>query len=166
VASIKTHGVIHPLVVCPADDNGAWRLIDGERRYRACPEAGVTEVPVIVRTVDEDAEALDVALVANMERVELTVLEQAKAFQRLLEKGLTRKGVAERVGVSAKLVRDRLQILELPVELHAKVGDATIAPRGRSRRSPSSPRSIPGWRSWRCGGCSNSPPTPTPGTTR
>lgn len=88
MASIKTHGVIHPLVVCPAAGDG-YRLIDGERRYRACAEAAVGEVPVIVRTVDEDAEALDVALVANMERVELTVLEQSKAFQRLLDSGLT-----------------------------------------------------------------------------
>ncbi len=128
VASIKTHGVIHPLVVCPADDNGAWRLIDGERRYRACAEAALVEVPVIVRPADAESEALDVALAANMERVDLTALEQAKAFQRLLDSGLTRRGVAERVGVSHKLVRDRLQILELPVELHAHVGDGTIAP--------------------------------------
>lgn len=75
-----------------------YRLIDGERRYRACGEASVTEVPVIVRAADEQAQALDVALVANMERVELTPVKEANAFARLIDRGLTRKGVAERLG--------------------------------------------------------------------
>lgn len=86
------------------------------------------EVPVIVRDADETTEALDVALVANMQRVDLSPLEQAKAFGRLVDRGLTRKGVAETLGVSAKLVRERLQILELPEELHTQVGDGTIPP--------------------------------------
>ena len=103
-------------------------VIDGERRYRACVEASVMEVPVVVREPDEATEALDVALVANMQRVDLSPLEQAKAFQRLIDGGLTRKGVAETLGVSQKLVRERLAILDLPAELHPRVGDGTIPP--------------------------------------
>jgi len=124
--SIKAHGLIHPLVVTRVDRDGRLRLIDGERRYRACLQASLAEVPVIVRDTDEATEALDVALVANMQRVDLSPPEQAKAFQRLVDRGLTRKGVAETLGVSQKLVRERLQILELPEGLHAQVGDGTI----------------------------------------
>jgi len=83
---------------------------------------------VIVRGADEATAALDVALVANMARVDLSPLEQAKAFARLIDRGLTRKGVAERIGVSQKLVRERLAILDLPEDLHAQVGDGTIPP--------------------------------------
>jgi len=93
------HGLIAPLVVTPLDANGEYRLIDGERRYRACVEAAVVEVPVIVRGADEATAALDVALVANMARVDLSPLEQAKAFARLIDRGLTRKGVAERPSI-------------------------------------------------------------------
>jgi ParB/RepB/Spo0J family partition protein len=126
--SIRTHGLVRPLVVTAVDGNGAYRLIDGERRYRACVDAAIVEVPVIVRDADEATAALDVALVANMARVDLSPLEQAKAFARLIDRGLTRKGVAERIGVSQKLVRERLAILDLPEDLHAQVGDATIPP--------------------------------------
>lgn len=125
--SITAHGLIQPLVVC-SEDTGEYRVIDGERRYRACVEASVMEVPVVVREPDEATEALDVALVANMQRVDLSPLEQAKAFQRLIHRGLTRKGVAETLGVSQKLVRERLAILDLPTELHDRVGDGTIPP--------------------------------------
>ena len=97
--SIKTHGLIAPLVITPLDGNGEYRLIDGERRYRACVEAAVVEVPVIVRGADEATAALDVALVANMARVDLSPLEQAKAFARLIDRGLTRKGGAERPSI-------------------------------------------------------------------
>jgi len=126
--SIKTHGVIQPLLVTPAGGTGDYRLIDGERRYRACLEAAVTEVPVLVRDSDQATEALDVALVANMQRVELSPLEQANAFQRLIDRGLTRKGVAEALAVSPKLVRERLGVLELPEQLHAQVSDGAIPP--------------------------------------
>jgi ParB-like chromosome segregation protein Spo0J len=63
-----------------------------------------------------------------MARVDLSPLEQAEAFARLIDRGLTRKGVAERIGVSQKLVREGLAILDLPEDLHAQVGDGTIPP--------------------------------------
>ena len=77
VESIRQHGLIHPLVVAPGDAEGRYRLVDGERRYRACAEAGVVEVPVIGHEPDRATEAVDVALVANIERVELTPVEEA-----------------------------------------------------------------------------------------
>jgi ParB/RepB/Spo0J family partition protein len=124
--SIEQHGLIQPLVVTPQGEG--YRLIDGERRYRACGEAKLVEVPVIVREADEQTEALDVALVANSERVVLTPVDEAKAFKRLLDAGLTRKGIAERCGVSQKLVSERLALLTLDEELYPKVADGTIPP--------------------------------------
>lgn len=157
--SITTHGLIQPLVVTPTNGNGDYRLIDGERRYRACVQASIVEVPVIVREVDETTAALDVALVANMARVDLSPLEQAKAFARLIDRGLTRKGVANTLGVSQKLVRDRLQILELPKQLHAQVGDGTIPPGAVRPRSEISTASTPAQQS-----CRAPPPVPGPDT--
>jgi ParB family chromosome partitioning protein len=80
-----------------ADDG--YELIDGERRYHACTQAAVTEVPVIVRDTDVDTDGLDVALVANVSRIDLDPLEQAHAMQRLIDSGLTRKGVAEKLSI-------------------------------------------------------------------
>jgi len=124
--SVAEHGLIQPLVVCP--DGDGWRLIDGERRYRACGEAQVVEVAVIVRQADQDTEALDVALVANSERVDLTPVDEAKAFKRLLDRGLTRKGIARRCGVSQRLVSERLALLALDEGLYPQIAAGTIPP--------------------------------------
>jgi ParB family chromosome partitioning protein len=104
----RLRGLLQPLVVSPngGDD---FRLVAGERRYRAAALASLTEVPVIVRQVSEDTRGLDDALVENMTRKDLDAVEEAKGFQRLLDGGLTRKGVAGLLGVSQKLIGDRLQ---------------------------------------------------------
>jgi ParB/RepB/Spo0J family partition protein len=125
--SIRLRGLLQPLVVAPNGEDG-FRLLAGERRYRAAALASVTEVPVIVRQVSEDTRGLDDALVENMSRQDLDPVEQATGFQRLLDGGLTRKGVVELLGVSQKLVADRLQILALPEELHPQIADGTIPP--------------------------------------
>ena len=122
--SVREHGLIQPLVVCEA--NGGYELVDGERRYRACVKAAVTEVPVVVRETDADTEGLDVALVANMSRIDLDPVEQARAMARLIESGLTRKGVAEKLSIPQARVRERLQLLELDEELLPKVAEGTV----------------------------------------
>ena len=122
--SVREHGLIQPLVVREAD--GGYELVDGERRYRACAQAAVTEVPVIVRETDADTDGLDVALVANMSRVDLDPVEEARAMRRLIESGLTRKGVAERLSIPQARVRERLQLLELPQELWPRIADGSI----------------------------------------
>ena len=70
---MREHGLIQPLVVREAD--AGYELVDGERRYRACAQAAVTEVPVVVRETDAETDGLDVALVANMRRVDLDPVE-------------------------------------------------------------------------------------------
>ena len=118
--------MLQPLLVQPAEREGEFELVDGERRYRAAFKAGLTEVPVLVRPRETETGGLIGALTANFHRAAHTPVEEAHAFERLLDAGLTRKGVSERLQVSRELVRDRLEILELPEDLHARVDDGTI----------------------------------------
>ena len=125
--SIAVHGLLQPIVV--AENGDGYRLIAGERRYRAAELAGLEQVPVVVRRLDEGSSGLELALVENVAREQLDPLEEAKAYRRLMdEHGLTRKGVAERVGVAQRRVTERLQILELPDELQPKLGAGEIPP--------------------------------------
>src|SRR6201999_1760973 len=123
---IPPDGVPQPLLVQPAESGDAYELVDGERRYRAAFQAGMTEVPVLVRPRDGETGGLISALTANFHRAAHTPVEEAHAFQRLLDAGLTRKGVSERLRVSRELVRDRLELLQLPEDLHPRVDDGTI----------------------------------------
>jgi ParB/RepB/Spo0J family partition protein len=125
--SIAVHGLLQPIVV--AEDGDGYRLIAGERRYRAAELAGLEQVPVVVRQPDEGASGFELAIVENIAREQLDPLEEAKAYRRLMdEQGLTRKGVAERIGVAQRRVTDRLQILELPDELQPKLAAGEIPP--------------------------------------
>ena len=118
---MRAIGVLQPVLVQPAEDEGEFELVDGERRYRAAFKVGLTEIPALVREREVDTGGLIGALTANFHRAAHTPVEEAHAFARLLEAGLTRKGVSERLQVSRELVRERLEILELPEELHAQV---------------------------------------------
>jgi ParB/RepB/Spo0J family partition protein len=125
--SITLHGLLQPLVV--AEHADGYRLIAGERRYRAAQLAGLHEVPVVVREPAEGSSGFELAIVENVERVELDPVEEAKAYRRLMdERRLTRKGVAERLGVAQRRVTERLQILELPEDLYPKLAAGEIPP--------------------------------------
>jgi ParB/RepB/Spo0J family partition protein len=125
--SIRRHGVLQPVLVT-SDGEGRYRLIAGHRRVAAATAAGLTEIPAIVRPVADDTRGLDLALVENMARQDLNPVEEAVAFQRLVDGGLTRKGVAQALGVSQKLVTERLALLELPASMHSQIADGTIPP--------------------------------------
>lgn len=113
VASVKTQGVIQPLLVRAASDGG-YELIAGERRLRAAERAGLDRVPVVVREVS-DAESLELALIENIQRDDLSPLEEANAYRRLVDEfGLTQDQVAERVGKSRPTVANTLRLLRLP----------------------------------------------------
>src|SRR5215218_4242931 len=124
--SVGAVGVLQPVLVQPAEADGEFELVDGERRYRAAIKVGLTEIPALVRRREEDTDGLIGALTANFHRAAHTPVEEAHAFARLLDAGLTRKGVSERLRVSRELVRDRLEILHLPDDLHPRVEDGTI----------------------------------------
>ena len=125
--SIRRHGVLQPVLVTP-DGDERYRLIAGHRRIAAATTAGLSEIPAIVRPVDDDTRGLDLALVENIARQDLNPVEEAVAFRRLVDAGLTRKGVAQALGVSQKLVTERLALLELPDALHPQIADGTIPP--------------------------------------
>jgi ParB/RepB/Spo0J family partition protein len=126
-ASIRQHGVLQPLLVAPNGDDG-YRLIAGHRRLCASQQAGLAEVPVIVRETDAETGGLDLALIENIAREDLDPVEEAMAFQRLIDGGLTRKGVAERLSIAQKRVTERLQILDVPENLHPKIASGEIPP--------------------------------------
>jgi ParB family chromosome partitioning protein len=110
--SIKTHGVVQPVLVRPKDKD-RYELIAGERRWRAARLAGLTEIPVVMRELDDRA-ALALALIENIQREDLTPLEQAQAMHRLLEEfGMTHQQLAEAVGKSRTTVTNLLRLLEL-----------------------------------------------------
>src|SRR6266511_2184654 len=117
VASVKRHGVITPLTLVP--DGDGFVIVAGERRYRAANAAKLTEVPAQVR--DADGEALTLAVAENVIRADLTPVEEAEAYQRLIEEHGDAAKVAKLVGRSERLIGERLELLRLPDEARALV---------------------------------------------
>ncbi len=126
-ASIAQHGLIQPLIV--TEENGRYLLIAGERRWRASKQAGHTEVPVIVKEATPQS-MLELALIENIQRADLNVLEEAVAYQQLMaEFGLTQANVAERVGKARSTVANLVRILELPQPVQQAILDGHISGR-------------------------------------
>lgn len=124
--SIRQHGVIQPLLVRPLD-NGMYQLVAGERRWRASRMAGLMEVPVVIRDLS-DHETMEIALIENLQRKDLNVIEEALGYQQLMEKyDMTQEKVAERVGKSRPAVANALRLLNLPETVidMVKAGDVT-----------------------------------------
>jgi ParB family chromosome partitioning protein len=112
--SIKTQGLVQPIVVTPEPD-GRYSIVAGERRWRAARLAGLDQVPVVVRGALSDQERLELALVENLQRSDLNALEEAEAYQALQEKfGLSQEEVALRVGKGRTTVTNALRLLRLP----------------------------------------------------
>jgi ParB family transcriptional regulator, chromosome partitioning protein len=110
--SIKNHGILQPLVVTPAK-NG-YEIVAGERRWRAAQLAGLDKVPAIVRTTKE-LERLEIALVENVQRVDLSPLEQATSIERLHQQfNMTYPQISERLGKAASTVNNIVRLLQLP----------------------------------------------------
>lgn len=120
--SIRSQGVVQPIVVRPLGEPDAhgvrrYEIIAGERRWRAAQQAGLTEIPAIVRQVADEA-AIAMALIENIQRENLNPLEEARALQRLIaEFGLTHQQAAQAVGRSRAAVSNLLRLLELPEEV-------------------------------------------------
>lgn len=110
-ASIESVGVIQPIVVCETD--GRYRIIAGERRYRACRMAGLEMIPAIVRNWDQQRQ-LEAALIENLQRDDLNAIEEARGVRRLMEEGgLTQERAAERLGKSRSALANLLRLLTL-----------------------------------------------------
>lgn len=127
-ASIRENGLLQPIVVRPAPRGGAvrWELVAGERRWRATMRLGWREVPATVRDVD-DRTLLVLALVENLQRSELSPLEEADGFRRLAEEfSLTQQQIAEVVGRDRSTVANALRLLQLPASVRRLVADGVL----------------------------------------
>ena len=118
--SISQHGVLQPLLVRPIF-GGGYQIVAGERRWRAARMAGLSEVPAMVREMN-DGEVMELALIENLQREDLTPLEEARGYQTLLEKyKLTQEEVAKTVGKSRPAVTNAMRLLGLPQEIQDMV---------------------------------------------
>ena len=125
-ASIREHGVLQPLLVARSADD-RYVMVAGERRWRAAQLAGLTEVPVLITDL-ADADRLSVALVENIQREDLSPLEEAHAYRRLMEEGpLTQEQVAKRVGKSRVAVANSLRLLQLPAPIRMSLAAGEIS---------------------------------------
>ncbi len=124
--SIATHGLLQPVLVRPLP-NDRYQLIAGERRWRASKMAGLTEITAIVVDKDE-SEAAEISLIENIQREDLNPLEEAMAYQALVEEyGLTQEQVAQRVGKSRPTIANAIRLLDLPEELLVLVRDGSLS---------------------------------------
>jgi ParB family chromosome partitioning protein len=115
IASIETQGIIEPLVVRPRGDR--FQIIAGERRYQAAVQAGLQELPVVIRDVD-DTEMLELALIENLQRKDLTPFEEAEALHGLADRcGYTHEDLARRLGKSRSSVTESLALAAMPDEV-------------------------------------------------
>jgi len=125
-ASLKVNGLLQPITVRPASTGSGYELIAGERRYRAATRLGWTEIPALVKQVD-DREALSLALVENLQRADLDPIEEAEGYQRLqTEFSATQQQVADAVGKDRSTVANALRLLQLPASVRRLLQDGQI----------------------------------------
>lgn len=124
-ASIREHGVIQPVVVRPVQ-GGGYELIAGERRWRACTMLGLDKIPAVVKEY-RDLDATAVSLIENVQREDLNPLEEATAYQQLMEDfGLTQEEVSARVGKSRPFVANMVRLLGLPDEIKEMLAEGRL----------------------------------------
>ena len=111
--SVREHGIVQPLVVTRAGDR--YKLIAGERRFRAAQRAGLSSVPAVIKEIAQEGDALQIALIENIQREDLNPMEEAMAYHQLHEDfGLTQEEIAQRVGKERSTVANFLRLIKLP----------------------------------------------------
>ncbi len=125
--SIREHGIVQPVVVRSGDAPGRFEIIAGERRWRAAQRAGLTEVPVILREVDDKA-ALELAIIENVQRADLNPLEEARGYQQLIdEHNYTQADLGQVIGKSRSHVANTLRLLKLPDAIGDLIIDGSLS---------------------------------------
>lgn len=120
--SIKEKGIIQPLLVRKVEDG--YELIAGERRWRAAQKAGLTEVPVLIRDADEPTTRLELALIENIQRENLNPIEEAEAYQRLIQEfQLSQEEIGRKVGKDRSTIANFLRLLKLPPWIREKIAE-------------------------------------------
>ncbi len=124
-ASIRESGVVQPVLVVPEDDH--YKIIVGERRWRAAQKAGLKKIPVLIRNVPKERQ-LEISLIENIHREELGPLEIAQAYQRLIqEQNYTQQELADKVGKDRASVANYVRLLKLPREIQSHLGSGSIS---------------------------------------
>ena len=126
--SIKANGIIQPIVVRKSDDG--YRIIAGERRWRAAQRAGLTRVPIVIKQVDSGADArlLEMALIENIQREDLNPIDEAAAYERLSSDfRMTQEEIATAVGKDRSSVANHMRLLKLPQEVRAEVAAGRLS---------------------------------------
>lgn len=123
--SIRAHGVLQPILVRPLS-GGKYEIVAGERRWRAAQLAGLTEIPALVRDLD-DVEILEIAIVENVQRADLNAIEEAQGYQALIDRfGRTQQEIADAIGKSRPHIANTLRLLALPAEVLEMVRDGRL----------------------------------------
>ena len=124
--NIREHGILQPILVRPMD-NGSYRIVAGERRWRAARKAGLTEAPVVIRELT-DIEAAQISLIENIQREDLDPIEEAAAYSRLMiEFDMTQDQVAKSVGKSRPQIANLVRLLSLPEEVQKMISAGEIS---------------------------------------
>lgn len=123
--SIRESGIVQPVLVAPEEDH--YKIIVGERRWRAAQKAGLRKIPVLIRNIPKDKQ-LEISLIENIHREELNPMEISQAYQRLIdERGCTQQEVAEKVGKDRTSVTNYLRLLKLPPEVQDQVNGGALS---------------------------------------
>ncbi|WP_306117188.1 MULTISPECIES: ParB/RepB/Spo0J family partition protein [unclassified Roseitalea] len=126
-SSLREHGLIQPIVVRTARGRDGYEIVAGERRWRAAQRAGLLDIPVIIRDVDDKA-ALELAIVENVQRADLNPIEEAAGYQQLIdEHGYTQADLGDVIGKSRSHVANTLRLLKLPQDVQALVADGSLS---------------------------------------
>ena len=137
--TIKSHGIIQPIVV--RERNGSYEIIAGERRWRAVKKLGMERIPAIIKDFDDEQTA-SIALIENLQREGLTAIEEAFAYQKLIElHGLTQESLASRIGKGQSTIANKLRLLHLPQPIQEALLRRPVRWRRSRHRRARRPRS-------------------------
>lgn len=126
--SIRENGVIQPIIARPTERGGIYQIIAGERRWRACKQLGLNEVPVIIRSVN-DKQALELAIIENIQRQNLSPIEEADGYKRLQQEfNYTQEHLAKNLGRSRSHIANMLRLLDLPEDVKAYLHSGELTP--------------------------------------
>jgi len=125
--SLRQKGVIQPLIVRAISDSDRFEIVAGERRWRAAQLAGLHQLPVIVRDLD-DSEVIEIAIIENVQRADLNAIEEALAYRQLMDRfGHTQEKLAEALSRSRSHIANLLRLLALPTDVQARVRDGSLS---------------------------------------
>lgn len=125
--SIRTKGVLQPIIVEKSGDND-YQIVAGERRFRASKRAGLEKIPVIIKNFSEE-DKLEIALIENIQREDLSPIEEALAYKAIMDKSdLNQDQIARRVGKSRSAVANSLRLLKLPLEMQSAIEEGNLSP--------------------------------------